>query len=64
MIDIHTHLGKIMLDKKPLKPYQLLQMMDREGIKDEIGAYPKGEIKKRGVKWIRVLKLSLMLRSI
>lgn len=36
MIDIHTHFGRIMLDKKPLKPYQLLQMMDREGIEKAV----------------------------
>ena len=36
MIDIHTHFGRIMLDKKPLKPNQLLQMMDREGIEKAV----------------------------
>ena len=31
MIDIHTHIGKLGL-RRPLKPYQLLKFMDRNGI--------------------------------
>jgi len=35
MIDIHTHIGKLVF-KKGLKPYQLLKFMDRNGIEKAV----------------------------